>query len=550
MAKRRRRGRRGSVLLETVLAVLIMTAVGVSLIAMIQKSTVVALKAREQATCERMAQTGFARLKNIDFYSLFASDSAQANYGLQAAYAYRGVLDGLRSTLNASHFDRFRVLVTHMRRDISDANGNGMTSDLIPFADVNGDGIDDYDANIRLIDQNGDGDFYDTYVAGGRTIAEQPDTHLKQVTFEVYRRSRLACTHSEYVSLEQFTGDPNPSSEANLSLLVSTPVNAGYLYSLVGAAQQNAWTLAIAEPYPADSARVRADALSPLPVQGETDALANVNFYVGGSGILATAVADPLGAFSMAPGAVTAAFVEGANTLRAQAAKDGYVSPLTYRELILDVNPPTASAPAPTGVVGTRSPYVAITLSDAGVATTTVSGICPDVITLRGDGQSVGFKFENGVVVWIDSSTGTSPVLSSGAHTVAVEAGDYAGYKTSATWTFTITVPATDNSAPAVSNKSPIGIASSALPEILVRVQDNQSGIVPASIVLRLDGAVVVDAGSVGAQYDPATGDVRYVPPGAFASGSDHMVEITASHWASDPPDKVTSIDSWSFHVP
>ncbi|MDP3542826.1 MAG: hypothetical protein Q8T11_10225 [Elusimicrobiota bacterium] len=541
---------RGSVLLETLLAVMIMTVVGVALIAMIERATVVSLKARQQSTCERMAQTGFARLRNIDFYHVFDADSAQADYGLQAAYSYRGVLDGLRGTLNASRFDRFRIQVAFMRRDTSDANANGMTSDLLEFADAGGDLIDDYDSNIRFLDQNGDGDFFDTYLAGGRTVAEQPDTHIKRVRFEVYRRGELACGHSELVSLEQFTGDPNPSSEAALALLISTPANAGYSYSLASASQSGSWNLAIAKAYPSDIARYRADAASPFPIAGETDPLADVNVYVGGSGVLAAAPADGLGAFAAAPAAVTAALVEGANMLRFQASKDGYTSPVTERELLHDVNPPSASGATPTGSQGTRSPYVAVALADAGLSTTAVSGICPDVISLRANGADASFSFAAGMLVWIDSTTGTVPVLAPGAYAMVAETGDYAGYKTSATWSFTVAVPATDNSAPAISNKSPIGMAGSTLPELSVRVFDNQSGIIPASIVLRLDGAIVVDSANVGSHYDAATGYVRYVPGAAFASGSGHTLEIAASHWADDPLDKVTSTDSWFFTVP
>lgn len=546
----RRRKQGGSILVETVLAVLILTAVGVSLMGMIQKSMIAALKARERATCGRMAQTGFARLKNIDYYKIFTADSSSPDYGLQAAYPYRGVLDGLRATLGAARFDRFRVAVSHVRRDASDSDGDGHNTDLVPFSDGNVDLADDFDSNIRFFDQNGDGDFFDTFVSAGRTVAEQPDTHIKLVTFEVYRRGRLACSQTEYISLEQFTGDTNPSSEASLSLLVSTPVNAGYGYGLVSAGQSAAWNLPISKPYPQDSARYRADAAAALVVEGETDPLANVDLYVGDSGVLTTAVADALGHFWAAAGAVTAALIEGENTLRARAAKDGYVSALTQRSLLLDVNPPSASGATPAGAVGTRSPYVAIALSDSGLTTTTVSGICPDVITLRADGQAAAFEFEDGVLVWVDSATGTSPVLSTGSHVMVAEAGDYAGYKTSATWSFSIVVPATDNSAPAVSNKNPIGNAPSSLPEISVRVEDQQSGIIPSSIVLRLDGAVVVGASNVGSHYDAATGNVRYVPASPFDADTFHTVEVTVSHWADDPADKVTSVDSWTFHVP
>ncbi|MBI5208523.1 MAG: hypothetical protein HY927_00955 [Elusimicrobia bacterium] len=558
--KRRRSGvvgllkdRAGSMLLETVLAMVIMTTVGLSLLSLIQKGTVVAFKAREQATCARMAQTGFARVKNVDFYSLFAADSNSSNYGLWAAYPYKATLDGIKATLSSSRFDRFRIQITPMRRDLSDANANGLASDLMPFTDADGDDIDDYDSNIRYFDQNADGDFYDTYASGGRTVAEQPDTHIKKVTFDVYRQGRLSCSQTELVSLEQFTGAPNPSSESVLLLQVSTPTNNAYLYRADTAALAGSRGLVIDQPYPSDVVQARADAASALSVSGETDPLAAVNLYVGTSGILDGSGADAAGAFSIAAGAVTANLVEGANLLSARAAKDGYTSPITQRTILLDIKPPAITGPIPSGTIGTLAPYVGATLSDVGVATTAVSGICPDVITFKIDGATVAYRYDpgTGVAVWIDSNTNTVPIVSSRAYTAYVEAGDYAGYKATQSWTFTLALPDTDNSAPAVSNKDPIGgSASSDLPVISARVADNQSGIDPASIRMTLDGVVVVDASTVGGAYAPSDGTVSYTPPSAFAPGSSHAVEIRAKHFAADPPDKVESVETWNFTVP
>jgi hypothetical protein len=545
-------GRKGSALLETVVAVLIMSTAGIALIVMIQKAMLVSVKSREQQTCARMAQTAFARLKNVDFYFLFAADSAQANYGLQAAYPYMAVLNGLRTTLQSSKFDRFRVQVTFMRRDTSDVNGDGRTSDLIAFTDEGGDLVDDYDSSIRYFDQNLDGDFFDTYTAGGRTISEQPDTHIKRVTIDVFRGGDAACSQTELVSLEQFGGDYNPSSEAVLALLVSTPTNNSFLYKADTPGLQSSRSLVIAKSYPPEIGQFRADTVSALVLSGETDPLADVHFYVNDSGELWNVTADSLGQFSAASLAVTTALSEGVDVIRSQATKASYTSPITARGVIYDVSPPSASSATPTGTVNTLAPFVAITLTDPGFSTTTTSGICPDVISLRVNGVSVAYDYNaaSGQLVWVDSVTGTVPLLSSGTYTAVAEAGDYAGYKTTASWTFTLSVPSTDNSAPAVANKSPIGAAASQLPVISVRAFDNQSGIIPSSIVLRLDGAVVVSAANIGPSYDAASGVVSYTPPGAFAAGSAHTVEITASHGASDPPDKVTSVDTWGFSVP
>ena len=87
-----------------------------------------------------------------------------------------------------------------MRRDSSDSNGDALTSDLVPFTDANADLIDDYDANVRYFDQTADGTYWQTYVSGGRTVAEQPDTHVKRVTLDVYRANRLVCSQTELLS--------------------------------------------------------------------------------------------------------------------------------------------------------------------------------------------------------------------------------------------------------------------------------------------------------------------------------------------------------------
>lgn len=545
-------GRSGATLLESMLAIFILTIVGLSVLSLLQRVTIVTFKARQQLACGRMAQTGFSRIRNMDFYDVFAVDSSSANFGLHSTFPYMAVLDGIKSTLAANSFDRYAVSVTFMRRDTTDSNHDGSTSDLVPFTDANGDGVDDYDSNIKYYDQNGDGDYFETYVSGGRTVAEQPDTHIKRVTFAVYRQGRQICSQTELVSLEQFNPSSNPSSEAALSLEVSTPSNGAYLYDDSNASLDASRGLTLSKSYPSSVVQLRADGASPLSAAGVTSPLATVNLYAGGSGVLDTPAADSAGGFSMSAALVTADLVEGSNHLSAQAVKGTFSSPIAAVDVVLDKVPPTATGMTPSGTVNSLAPYVAATLADTGASTTVVSGICPDVITMEIDGATVAYKYDagTGVVEWVDSASGAPPVVSSGTYTAYVEAGDYAGYKTTQTWTFTLAVSDTDNSAPSISNKDPIGAAGSDLPVISVRVFDNQSGIIPSSITLWVDGAVVVDAATIGSAYDPATGTVSYTPSGPFASGSTHSVQVSASHFAANPADKVTSTDSWSFTVP
>ena len=171
---------------------------------------------------------------------------------------------------------------------------------------------------------------------------------------------------------------------------------------------------------------------------------------------------------------------------------------------------------------------------------------------MRINGSTVSYSYDaaTGRIVWIDSMTNTVPVLPEGAYTALVEAGDYAGYKATQSWTFTLSVGGTDHSAPSVANKSPIGMAPSQWPLISVRVFDEQSGIVPSSIRLLLDGEVVVDAANVSGHYDASDGTVSFMPPGPFDPGSGHTARVEVSHFAADPADKVTSIEDWAFSVP
>ena len=541
------------------MALVIMSVAGLAIVALLQKATVASLSARRRLTCSRMTDLGMARLKNINYYSLFAVDSSSTNWATPplhtagaSIYPYLSTLTGLRSTMAAEKFDRFKVDVTFMRRDATDALGTGNTNNLIAFKN-NGAGVDLYDPDIRYFDADGDGDYYETYVSSGRTVAEQPDTHLKLVTLSVYRRGALACSKSELISLEQFTGATNPDSESVLSLEVSTPTNSSFAYRMTTAAQTAARALALTYSYPPEIRQYRADATVPLAVSGVTEPLATENFYVNASGILASASADVFGAFSASPAAVTTALVEGQNTVRAVAVKSTFSSPIADRAILLDIDPPTISGMTPIGAVTGCAPFVSAVLADPVVSSAAAaSGIYPGVTAMKVNGSTVPFSYNSSVgsIVWVTSTTQTSPLIPSGTYVVSVEAGDYAGYKTSATWSFTASVPANDASAPSIANKSPIGMAGSDLPTISVRLFDNQSGIDPTSIVLTLDGSVVVNAANVGPYYDASSGTLTYVPSSPFDPGSAHTMQVSVNHCATSPGGSVNNTDTWGFAVP
>ena len=543
---------RGFGLVEVMIAISMMLAIIAASFTMLQISVVGTIKAREQSNASRLIDMIFSKLRNTDFFFLFCCDSSKPYFDLYPEYPYMGVLNVIKNAVEDSGFSKFTIEITFMRRDTSDADGDGLTSDLIPFTDVNGDLIDDYDPEIKYYDHNNDGDYYDTYVENGRKIAEQPDTHLKEVTVTLYKREMVVAQSARLISLEEFSGIESPASGATLSLFVRQPANATYVYNLDTTERENAFNLVIDKSYPETVVAYRADFNYPLRLWGETDPQATVHFFVNDTiSELDSAQADINGDFDFQSYSVTSELVEGRNTIWAKATKEGNVSPYSPREVILDLNPPQISDTQPTGTVNDRTPQVSAIVSDSGISTDTVSGVCAEVITMKVNGETVEHEYndETGEVIWIDTVTMSYPVLDVGTYTVVLQAGDNAYYKVSATWDFTVSISDPDNSPPSISQKTPSGSTGYTMPEIGCRVFDNQSGINPSSIVMKVDGEVVVDSSNVFSHYNSSTGEISWTPDSPYENGTQHTVEISVSHWAENPPDRVTKTDSWSFFI-
>jgi len=251
--------------------------------------------------------------------------------------------------------------------------------------------------------------------------------------------------------------------------------------------------------------------------------------------------------------AVTNALFEGENTVYAQATKDTYYSPFAPRRVTLDLNPPVITGQVPSGAVADLMPYVGAELTDTPVsAGKSPCGICQEVITLKVNGAEVQYDYSQseGKIYWSDPATGLPYKLLNGtAYTIYLEGGDNAYYKVNSTWTFNVLVSDPDNSKPSVANKTPLGASVPALPEISCRVFDNQSGIDPYSIILKVDGVVEVSSANIRSHWEPASGVVSYTPPAALLPGSSHTAEIVVSHWADTPADKKTHIEIWDFTV-
>ncbi|HAX61017.1 MAG TPA: hypothetical protein DCX95_00430 [Elusimicrobia bacterium] len=542
---------KGIGLVELMLVVAMVTGITIGIFAMLQYGVIASVKAREQMSAGRLAQMIFSKIKSVDFYFLFNCDSALSNYGLSgtygpvtsqsATYPYLAILNSITSTIRIYGFDRWTVENTFMRRDSSDVNGNGLTSDLINFIDANSDLKDDYLASVLYYDKNSDGDYYDSYVSTvtGRKIAEQPDTHLKYVTLKLYKKGEILHQESQLISYELYTGIESQSSDAALKLFVTQPANATYLYNLNTTERQNAFNLAITKSYPENVIAYRADTVYSIRLWGETDPNALVHFYLNTPVTELDSITASIGGeFDFQSSAVTNALTEGENTILAMATRDNMYSPYAPRDVILDLNPPTISSQAPSGTVYDKMPWVGCYLYDTFLTTGTPSGICQDVICMKINDAEVPHHY--------DSSTGElywdySAELSSGiTYSVKIEAGDNAYYKVMSSWTFTVDIQDPDHSAPAVSEKSPSGTCGEPLPTIMCKVQDNQSGINPSSIICKVDSTIVSHT------YNSGTNFVSWSPTSAFDNGTYHTVEITVSHWAEPPK---TTVESWGFNV-
>lgn len=552
---------------EAIISIVMLSIIMFSVILMFEYAIITSVKTREQIWSSRLGQAIFTKLKTIDYYYLYEYDSVEANFGLSGTYGpitsqttvypYRGVLQEIDNLVKRYKFDRWQVQIVYVLRDLSDIDGDGLINDLRDFVDTDTNGIDDYDPSVRYYDSNNDNDYYDTYfsTALNKTCSELPDTNLKKITLKFYKRGRvIKPEQTQLISLELFTGLESKASGAQLKLYIIQPQNATYLYDLTTSQRLASFNLIITKSYPESAIAYRADSISPIRLWGETNPNATVRFYINTPvTVLDTIVANMVGEFDFQSINVTTNLTEGENTILAQTTKEGYYSPYTQREVLLDLNPPNITDMKPTGTVNDLMPYVGAVLTDTVLSTGIPSGICPDVITLKKTTNAVTeivthtYDTTSGKVAWVDPSTNLPPLLSTGVvYTITLEGGDNAHYKVISTWSFTVEIQDPDNSAPSIAEKSPIGSTKELLPEISCRVFDDQSGINPYSIVMKLDSNIVVSNSNISSCYNPDDGFVRYKTTTPLSVGL-HTVEITVSHWATQPSDKVTSVDTWNF---
>jgi hypothetical protein len=310
------------------------------------------------------------------------------------------------------------------------------------------------------------------------------------------------------------------------------------LYRYITSAQTTAHDLAVTMPYLIPHF-YRADTGSAMLVTGVTAANATVNLGLGTATNLATLTADSSGNFSGTLPALTTALVVGKNNIAAQASSGTDRSTVVNVPVILDVTPPAFSAQTPTtSNVQSLSPLVAVTFLDIDGSTTSVSGIDSQVITLKIDGVAKTFKYDyqTGLLKWVDTLGLPPSMTNNSAHTVLIQGGDTAGYKTSITWTFSVLINAAEGTAPAIT------CVSNTTSLLQATLDDPESGVKPTTVQLTITRSgtptVVIPANSatIADYYTPTStgGSLTYIPSPALASGDSYT--IVADHWATSNP--------------
>lgn len=449
---------RGFTLTEVVIASAIMVVVLLAIGATMRVAQMSLVSSRQHMRASRLARTIQTQLQSMNFFDIVSCDSSRDAYGLRSTgvgglhaadypfsnYPSSRTLLNIQQQVREAGFHHFDFRVSFIRRDRSAVRAVGVTSNVIPFTDTvvtmappaslaaytAGDGIDDYDINVRYRDFNSDGDYYDTFfrvstntlqavvpagctlmangppmwmyfcetsnaIAGGllpitrQRITEMPDTRLKQVDIRLWNAKGVVHKEGWLISEAGFVGNETDDWESALTLAVSQPVFPTTLFAATTVGQNNSRAIVLHKAYPASLPMMRADGVQPLVIAGDTNDLADVAFTTsptwsafapmdGQAGIA------PPGAFSFPAPNITAVLVEGKNRIGGIAFKGSFLSPLWYDDFIYDIRPPQFSNPGPffpaVLMVKTLTPFVGAQFLDNTVSTDNVSGIATDVL--------------------------------------------------------------------------------------------------------------------------------------------------------------------------
>jgi hypothetical protein len=560
---------KGFGILEVLISSIIILIISAGVFTMLSTSMNMFISSKNIQTSNSLFDLIFSKIQNIDYYCIVECDSSKPGFGRKGNFqdidlgitksSFTAVLNDIQNVIKQEKFSYFTIKVKFLRRDVSDINGNGKTNDLIPFTDKNGDLIDDYDANIKWYDKNDDGDYYDTYTSTvtSRQTAEQPDTHIIEVTVELWKSSnKLFDSQSRIITKENLlSGNESKSSESELPLIIYEPAQDSFLYRLDSNSRKNAFNTVIDKPYP-DEIRQRQHRADDLALSGETEALAKVLFYFDNTCKDEITLSNNK-TFSLVSNSISSVLREGYNCIKAISSKDSFSSPWTERNVILDLNPPVLIYSTPTGTIKTRTPCIKAYIGDfgtksgCGVSTTTVSGICNEVITLKNGSNvihhtcvSVGTSSQ--AVVAIMCSTQPYVSLAPGSYTMTIQFGDKAGYKAVESWNFTIDslsdgIDDDDNTAPIIDT-------TSCHWPYVANVSDDQTGINPDLITVTIDGTACQQSEILYTPTGTFGGSIKLVPASSLLPWY-HTITVKAGHWATIPSNTIYAQYTWAINI-
>jgi hypothetical protein len=152
------------------------------------------------------------------------------------------------------------------------------------------------------------------------------------------------------------------------------------------------------------------------------------------------------------------------------------------------------------------------------------------------DGVTFKYDYQTGLLKWVDTLGLPPSMTNNSAHTVLIQGGDTAGYKTSITWTFSVLINAAEGTAPAIT------CVSNTTSLLQATLDDPESGVKPTTVQLTITRSgtptVVIPANSatIADYYTPTStgGSLTYIPSPALASGDSYT--IVADHWATSNP--------------
>lgn len=588
----------GVTLVEVLVGTVIILIAGLAVIKGFQSISLISVRSGQEMRVQRILREFKSTLDSLPFEIVFPVDSALPNWGLGAQPSYGGsvAMGTLLSSCRSAGFPRFTIEVTFLRRDTSNVLGNG-TSALIPFTDLNSDGIDDYDPNIRFRDQwsvpggllrfvdanndniddvNGtplasvltsDGDFFDSCLHNGRMFTDMPNTNLRQVKISLFSfkdPSKPFAVQEYLISKEKLSGNSGFSAERDLAIAITSPAEPRFFFAKTNDAntfkQITAQNEVLSIPYPALA--YQADNQVALTIQGRTNPNARVFVSTqtppsqAPAGFRDEVLADFSGNFTITASNTTNNLEEGLNRIYYEATKDVVVfqqliqmqSPIGRFDAIMDLRRPRILSEQPTSNnVKTLSPVVGALFTDLRPAsTTTVSGICPDVITIAVDpqgpspkvmysGQDVNYNPTTKLAKWWNPANHLPVTLVNGQkYDIDLEGGDWAHYGRKNSWNFKIDIDVLDLTPPVLTWISPNPVVNVPSPVVVqFKIEDNDSGIDFSSVEVTVDNVPVLNSvvtPFLGDFIDADQGIVT-LPPRVCPSGAVLDVKVKARHW-------------------